>query len=106
MISTELEYKIEDTKDNLKILRINKDNKWVYIGSKYNMNSEVDKFLKNIDESEIDRKHTVIIIFGFGTGEYIKAVREKYKENEVIVFEPNSNLKEYIKKFKDSIKRK
>lgn len=102
MISTELEYKIEDTKDNLKILRINKDNKWVYIGSKYNMNSEVDKFLKNIDESEIDRKHTVIIIFGFGTGEYIKAVREKYKENEVIVFEPNSNLKEYIKKFKDS----
>ena len=66
------------------------------------MNSEVDKFLKNIDESEIDRKHTVIIIFGFGTGEYIKAVREKYKENEVIVFEPNSNLKEYIKKFKDS----
>ena len=32
MISTRLEYKIEDTKDSFKILRINKDNKWIYIG--------------------------------------------------------------------------
>ena len=44
MISTRLEYKIEDTKDGFKILRINKDNKWIYVGSKYNMKLEIENF--------------------------------------------------------------
>ena len=104
MISTKLEYKFEDTKDNFKILRINKQNKWIYVGSKYNMNSEINKFLNNIEEAEIDKKKSIIIIFGFGTGDHIKAVREKYKENEIIVFEPNFNLHEYIEEFKSNNK--
>ncbi|MBP8314928.1 motility associated factor glycosyltransferase family protein, partial [Clostridium neonatale] len=100
MISTRLEYKIEDTKDGFKILRINKDNKWIYIGSKYNMKLEIEKFLKDLDEFEVDEKKSIIIVFGFGTGEHIKVLREKYKNNEIIVFEPNINLKEYINEFK------
>jgi len=100
MISTRLEYKIEETKDDLKILRINKDNKWIYIGSKYNMKSEIEKFVDVFEENEIDEKQSIIIVFGFGTGEHIKVLREKYKNNEIIVFEPNVNLKQYIKEFK------
>ena len=100
MISTRLEYKIEDTKDGFKILRINKDNKWIYIGSKYNMKLEIERFVKDLDKFEVDEKKSIIIVFGFGTGEHIKGLREKYKNNEIIVFEPNINLKEYINEFK------
>lgn len=106
MISTRLECKIEDTKDNFKILRINKDSKWVYIGSKYNMKLEIEKFIKDLDDFEVDEKQSVIIVFGFGTGEHIKVLREKYRNNEIIVFEPNINLKEYIKEFENLEKDK
>lgn len=94
MITTSCEYIVEKTKDNYDILKVNIKDKWVYIGSKYNMKAEIDKFLD--DFKDIDDKKIIFLIFGFGTGEHIKALRNKHKYNKIIVFEPNKNLGNYI----------
>ncbi|MBC2455905.1 motility associated factor glycosyltransferase family protein [Clostridium beijerinckii] len=104
MITDELEFQIEKTKDGYEILRINKDNKWIYIGSKYNMKSEIDKFLKKIDGN--NDKDRIFLIYGFATGEHIKALRKNFKNNKILVFEPNRKLKDYINSIEWIIKDK
>ena len=49
MENTKLEFNIENTKDNLTVLRINKNNKWIYMCSKYNMTLEIYKFLEQCE---------------------------------------------------------
>lgn len=94
MITANLEYNIETTKDDYSILKIRRDDKWIYIGSKYNMKESIDKFIEKVKIQEEDNK--IFFIFGFGTGEHIKELRKKYINNIIIVFEPNENLGEYI----------
>lgn len=94
MITTSLEYNIETTKDDYSILKIRKDDKWTYIGSKYNMKDYIEKFIEKIKIQEDDNK--IFFIFGFGTGEHIRELRKKYINNIIIVFEPNEKLGEYI----------
>lgn len=94
MITTNLKFKIEKTKDNYDILRINKNNKWIYIGSKYNMKNEIDKFLEQVGYEDDPKR--VFLIYGFAAGEHIKALRNKFKENKILVFEPNIELREFI----------
>ncbi len=94
MICADLDFQIENTKDDLKILRINKDNKWIYIGSKYNMKSEIDKFFMKFND--VKSSESVLIVYGFAVGEHIKLLRRKYRNNDILVFEPNRKLKEYI----------
>ena len=94
MENTKLEFNIENTKDNLTVLRINKNNKWIYMGSKYNMTLEIDKFLEQCEC--IDKKESILLVYGFGTGEHLKSLRKKYKDNEIVVFEPNISMNEYI----------
>ena len=42
--------KLEKSKDNYDIIKIKKDNKWIYIGSKYNMKNELESFENQIDD--------------------------------------------------------
>lgn len=96
MIYSNLEFKIENSKDNIEILKVNNNGKDIYIGSKYNMNSLIGKFLMDIEEDiESD---SILIIYGFGTGEHIKRLSEKFPQNMILVFEPNLELKEFISK--------
>lgn len=81
--------KIEKSKDNYDIVKINIDGKWVYIGSKYNMKNEINKFLETAKEIKI------FVVFGFAAGDHIKALREKYKDAEIKIFEPNEEIKNY-----------
>lgn len=86
------DFEIEISKDNYKIIKVQKNHKNVYLGSKYNMSMEIEKFLKNIDGDE----NSVFIIFGVAMGEHIKKLRETYKDNTIIVIEPNIKLVEYL----------
>lgn len=95
MITTNLEYKIEKTKDDYYVLKIEKDDKWIYVGSKYNMKASIDKFLEEVCIGQ-DLEKKIFFVFGFGTGEHIKALCDKFKNNRIIVFEPNEALKDYI----------
>lgn len=92
MCDIEIKYEIEISKDNYKILKIYKDNKNVYIGSKYNMKREIDSFLGKY--IKVDEK-SVLLVYGFGAGEHIKLLRKKFVDNEIIVFEPNILLRKY-----------
>lgn len=95
MLTTKLEYEIEESKDGYSVLKLNRDdNKCIYVGSKYNMKREIDKFILNFNEYKNERD--IFIIYGFGSGDHIKALRNIYS-NKIIVFEPNRNLINYIK---------
>jgi hypothetical protein len=95
MITTNLEYSIEETKDSYSILKIKRDDKWAYVGSKYNMEDSINKFMGKVQIQE-DDESKIFFIFGFATGDHIKELRKKYVNNIIIVFEPNENMEDYI----------
>jgi len=95
MITISLDFQIEKTKDDYEIIRVKKNNKWIYIGSKYNMKSELEKFMEKVEE---DDESKIFLVYGFGTGEHIKALRNKFEKNKIFVFEPNINMQTYIEK--------
>lgn len=83
------DYIVEDTKDNQKIIRVKKDNKWIYIGSKYNNTKITEDFSKsyNIEDGE-----NIYIILGFAMGYHIESLLDNSKENKIIVIEPDLNI--------------
>lgn len=85
MLTTDLEYEIGTSKDDYPILRIKRNDKWTYIGSKYNMSLEINKFLEKF--IDIDDEDIVLIVYGAGTGKHIEALKNKYKKNKILVFE-------------------
>lgn len=85
---------IEKSKDNYDIAKIKINNKWIYIGSKYNVKYDIDKFLYNFKDKKDDKKYK-FIVFGFGSGEHIKELRKKFKKSYIAVFEPNPDIFEY-----------
>ncbi|WP_017752664.1 motility associated factor glycosyltransferase family protein [Clostridium tyrobutyricum] len=88
---------VEFSKDGKKIVKITRDNKKVYIGSKYNVHRDIDILLsklKNINSQKL------IIIFGLGAGEHIKSLLERLEyENKVLIIEPCAEI---IKEFLNS----
>ena len=87
----ESSFVIEKSKDGYNIAKIKVDNKWIYIGSKYNVKSDIDKFLQSIKKKSLIESER-FIVFGFGAGEHIKKLREKSKKSEILIFEPNNDL--------------
>lgn len=94
MIYSNLEIEIEKSKDNIDILKVKKNNKFIYIGSKYNMTSQINKFINNIKENT--EKSDILFIYGFGSENAINMLSENMSENKIVVFEPNLKLKDYI----------
>lgn len=90
------ECEIEDSKDGKYVVRLVKDGKSIYIGSKYSVSRDIQIFMKDL--GEYDSK-TVFIIFGLGTGEHIKDLKKNAPDNKVLVVEPDINIiKELIEK--------
>ncbi len=78
---------IERSKDNKNVLKINVNEKQIYIGSKYSVNRDVDKFIDEIGDIDIN---TSIIIFGLGAGEHIREVARKFNNSiSILVIEPD-----------------
>jgi len=78
---------IEKSKDNKNVLKIYVNEKQIYTGSKYLVSRDVDKFINEIGEVNIN---TSIIIFGLGAGEHIKEVVNKFNNSiSILVIEPD-----------------
>ncbi|EKQ51133.1 MULTISPECIES: 6-hydroxymethylpterin diphosphokinase MptE-like protein [unclassified Clostridium] len=92
MLTCVWDFDVEKTKDGYKVIKLKKESKSIYIGSKYNMQNEIDKFLDKLKEKVKNADKSVFVIYGFGNGEHIKALRSEFKKNKIIVFEPNINL--------------
>lgn len=94
MVYSKLELDIEKSKDDIDILKVDKCGKSIYIGSKYNMNAFIEKFLDNL-KNDIEEE-SFLIIYGFGSGEMIRRLGSEFDKENILVFEPNLNLKNYI----------
>jgi len=87
------QYIIEKTKDNYDIIKVYKDNKWIYIGSKYNMKNEIEKFMNKVREETNEK--TIFLIFGFASGDHIETLSKCYENAIIRIFEPNEEIYEY-----------
>lgn len=84
------EYSLEKSKDNKYIIRINKEGKKIYVGSKYNVQRDIDKFLEELEDIN---PSSIIVVFGLASGEHIKELLNKLEENnKVLIVEPDINV--------------
>lgn len=84
------EYSLEKSKDNKNIIRINKEGKKVYLGSKYNVQRDVDKFLEDLEGIT---PISIIVVFGLASGEHIKELLNNLEENNrILIIEPDKNV--------------
>ncbi|MEG1256001.1 6-hydroxymethylpterin diphosphokinase MptE-like protein [Clostridium sp.] len=102
----EMCYTLDKTKDNYNILRVNKNNRKMYIGSKYRENEENYKI---IEEQGIITENTNYIVFGIGTGNLIRElIKRKDKNSKIIIVEVDKELLKFVREKKivdDLIKR-
>ncbi|AVP54249.1 hypothetical protein K144313037_15260 [Clostridium tetani] len=84
------EYSLEKSKDDKYIIRINREGKKIYLGSKYNVKKDIDRFLEDLEDmSPIG----IIIVFGLASGEHIKELLNNLEENnKVLIIEPDKNV--------------
>ncbi|KYH34807.1 hypothetical protein CLTEP_12720 [Clostridium tepidiprofundi DSM 19306] len=84
------DYILEQSKDNRKVLRVKKNGRFVYIGSRYNVQRDIDKFMSNLANINSE---SIIIVFGFGTGEHIlQLMKELTCTNKIIIIEPDEKI--------------
>lgn len=84
---------IEKSLDGFEVIKVIKDNKSVYIGSKYNMSREINNFIEKINK---EKEIRTVIVFGLATGVHIKELINNNKLVEVYVIEPNKKILEYF----------
>lgn len=75
--------------DGYEILRINKDNKWNYIGSKYNMKKEIELVRETIKKISSLKS---IIVFGAANGVWIRDIDKITTGKEILIVEPQKDL--------------
>ncbi|SNV81573.1 motility associated factor glycosyltransferase family protein [Clostridium cochlearium] len=83
-------YSLEKSKDDKYIMRINRKGKKIYLGSKYNVQRDIDKFLEELEDINTSN---IIVVFGLASGEHIKELMNKLEENnKVLIIEPDINV--------------
>lgn len=83
-------YNVLKSNDGKNILNITKNNKSVYLGSKYNTNRDIQFFLDSLGNIGSE---DIIIVFGLGCGEHLYELINKLGENNrILVFEPDNNV--------------
>ena len=86
-----MEVNVEYSKDNYKVLRINKNEKDIYIGSKYNQGKVIEKFINTFGELTND---DIYIIIGLSTGEHIEElINRTNKFDRLIIIEVDSRIR-------------
>ncbi|GAA0082228.1 MULTISPECIES: motility associated factor glycosyltransferase family protein [Clostridium] len=83
-------YSLEKSRDNKYIIKINKEGKKIYLGSKYNVQKDIDMFLEELEDINPE---SIIVVFGLGSGEHIKETLNKLEENnKILIIEPDINV--------------
>ncbi|WIV12044.1 6-hydroxymethylpterin diphosphokinase MptE-like protein [Proteiniborus sp. MB09-C3] len=77
--------KIEDTKNGHKTLSIKKENKSIYLHSKYNPIREAEAI---IEEYKVIQPNSSVIFYGTGLGYHIDIFLEKYTDVSYYIYEP------------------
>lgn len=91
-------YILEKSKDDKYILKINNGEKSFYIGSKYSVQRDIDKFIEQVKDYNVS---TIFVVFGLGTGEHIVELLQKISTtNKVFVVEPDKKAIDLLKEKK------
>lgn len=86
----EFSVEVTETKDKMKTLKLIKEDKEVFLFSKYSVKKEIGRFLSEI--KDINTK-SMIVVFGFGLGYHIAKLFEKLSiDNEVLIIEPSVKI--------------
>lgn len=81
---------VEKSKDGKYVVKIKKYGKEFYVGSKYSVNRDIEFFLSQVGEFNIN---TIFVIFGLGTGEHILMLLEQISDsNKILIVEPDTNI--------------
>lgn len=80
---------IEETRNGNKTLSIAKDDKKIYLHSKYNPLKEAETIVDSFDDID---ENTNVIFYGTGLGYHIRLILEKYKEIKYYIYEPIPEL--------------
>lgn len=75
--------------DGYSMLRIKKNDKWLYLGSKYNMKREIDLIQENIKKISSLKS---IIVFGGANGIWLEDIDKITTGKEILVVEPEKEL--------------
>lgn len=81
---------IEESFDNKEVIKLNHNEKHIYLGSKYNMTREIENFRKKFISVN---KNYQIIIFGSSGGSWVKEFIEEFKDRDIVFVEPLEELK-------------
>ncbi|QCX32368.1 motility associated factor glycosyltransferase family protein [Caloramator sp. E03] len=84
---------IENSFDNIEVIKINYKDRSIYLGSKYNMRREIENFRNKFLPVN---KNYKIIIFGSSGGKWIYEYIDEFKERDIIFIEPTKELKEIL----------
>lgn len=89
-------FNIDYSIDGYEIVRINRNNKWLYIGSKYNMKREIDLIQQNIKRISSLKS---IIVFGACNGVWLENIDNITTGKEILIVEPEIDMyKAFIEK--------
>jgi hypothetical protein len=90
-----MNYYIEKSNDNKIIIKVELEDKFKYIGSRYSVKREIDKFYNSVG---CIKENEMIIVFGLATGEHILELLNILSfNNKVFVIEPNKDILNAIK---------
>ncbi|NMA03919.1 MAG: hypothetical protein GX925_04340, partial [Clostridiales bacterium] len=81
--------KTEETRKGDKTLYINKNNKKIYLHSRYNPMREAEAIVEKYKEI---RNGVAIIFYGTGLGYHIKLILERYPDIKCYIYEPVPEL--------------
>lgn len=91
----------EKSKDGKKVIKIISDNRELYVGSKYNVQRDIDNFIKEIEEKKDVKK---LIIFGLAAGEHIREIiKRNFSDIDILIVEPCESIVELMNKDHDFI---
>lgn len=84
------EYCVETSMDGRNIIRVVSEEKKIYIGSKYSVERDINKFKENL---EYVNGNTIFVVFGISCGEHIKELLKNLGDrNKIIIIEPSQKI--------------
>ncbi|WP_270562944.1 motility associated factor glycosyltransferase family protein [Clostridium beijerinckii] len=89
-----MNYFLEKSNDNKSVVKIEENKKFKYIGSKYSVQREIDKFISSVGYI---KENETIIVFGLATGEHIlELLNVINSSNKILIIEPNEGILKVI----------
>lgn len=80
---------LEETKNNQKTLKITKEDKSLYLHSKYDPIKEAELIIDRLEEKEEISDDTHVIFYGLGLGYHVDAFLKRYPKNDFSIYEPS-----------------